>query len=101
MLSAYNTTSWILTGEGVDNLSNVYILGYQTGAVTGAAQTTTVTSYSFDEGNYIGTLSEWPDLDSGELSDQEKQQSLTSIEAIVGQVTSYGVVYSTDGFEVN
>ena len=100
VLSSYNATNWILTGDGVDNLSSVYILDYQTGAVTGAAQSTPVTSYSFDEGNYIGTLSEWPDLESTELSEQEKQQALIAVEAITGSVTSYGVVYSVDGFEV-
>ena len=70
------------------------------GAVTGVAQSIAVTSYSFDEGNYIGTLSDWPDMESTELSEQEKQQALTAIEAITGTVTSYGVVYSVDGFEV-
>jgi len=35
-----------------------------------------------------------------ELSEQEKQQSLTNIEAVTGTVTSYGVVYSANGFEV-
>jgi hypothetical protein len=39
-------------------------------------------------------------MESTELSEQEKQQSLTEIEAITGKVTSYRVVYSADGFEV-
>lgn len=100
VLSAYNATTWNLSGNGLDNVTNIYVLGYQAGTVVGANQITTVISHSFDEDNYIGTLSEWPDMQSSELSEQEKQQSLTNIEAVTGTVTSYGVVYSTNGFEV-
>jgi len=51
----------------------------------------TVNSYSFDEGNYIGTLSEWPYIESTEFSEEEKQQALIKIQAVTGAVTSYGV----------
>lgn len=101
VLSAYNAVSWKLSGEGLVSISNIYLLGYQSGTVDNAPAGITPKVYSFENDNYIGTLSEWPDVDSDELSEQEKQQSLVNIEAVTGEVTSYGVVYSANGFEVN
>ncbi len=100
VLSAYNATTWTLTGAGLGSVTNVYVLGYQQGTVTGLPNSIAANSYSFDENNYIGTLSEWPDPVSEEYPEPQRRESLLGIEALTGSVTSYSVVYSTDGFVV-
>ncbi len=100
VLSAYNATTWKISVEGLVSVKNVYVLGYQQGTVTGLIDSVAIHSYSFDEGNYLGTLSEWPDATLEDLAQQDKQAALEFIQAVAGDVTSYSVVYSADGFVV-
>lgn len=61
VLSAYEPTTWNLLGEGVDDLTNIFLFGYHEQSVTGVNDFASVTEYSYEgNGNYKGFTYTYP-----------------------------------------
>lgn len=116
VLSSYEPTDWIIHGDGVDDLSQIILLGYHDQSISGYEHGTDISEYSYyGTNNYRGINYYWPspgevcrDRDSVspiEYSSNQRicrAQDVTAfIEGLVGtEITTFAGSYRATQFSI-
>ena len=91
VLSSYEPTQWNITGNGVNDITNIFLYGYHDQSVTGFTPSTLVTEYSYlGEGHYEGFTYQYPG--DGRVVNHLASQNLS--------VTSFAGSYRATDFSI-
>ena len=92
VLSAYEPTLWSLTGDGVEDISQVFLYGYEEQTITGLDGQTSFTEFSYEGNrNYQGNTYAYPG--NGRVVNHVQSETGLSVDAFVGsyQATQFSI----------